>query len=331
MLLRNNKRNDRKGGKFSYVWLGPYIVEDIIPKGVATLKNSSNGLVLKKKYNRAQLKRYIVSDEKPTIASEQNPVVSDEKHIDSEENPIASDEKPAVTNQWLRLPNEMWEMILRWAIESSRYNYQRHICEMYQTLISTCKRPRIITESIAKDILPRIYLCDTTDKMTGLTYNGKINLSVRNITATFGVSSGVAENISRIIGKNWKCAWLILSPEQMSWFTVEKVYWKTTKRGINVEEHPISKTWIKNRHYHLTEQDKNILQEDGWLNDNLMDAAQKLICKVIGYIDSYQSVLNSQKDSTYYTVCNNEHLQLLHDGKNHWLLSCNSNGRVQVR
>ena len=193
---------------------------------------------------------------------------------------------------------------------------------MYQTLIATCKKFRIITESIAKDILPRIYLCDTTDKMPGLTYNGKIKVSVRNITATFGVSSGVAQNISRIIGKIWKSAWLILPPEQMSWFTVEKVCWKTTKRAISVVEQPISKTWTKNRHYHLTEQNKNILQEDGWLNDNLMDAAQKLICKVIGDMDSF---LNSQKDSTYYAVGNNEHLQQLHDGKNHWLLSCSSN------
>ena len=26
VLLRNNKRNDRKGWKFSFVWLGPYVV-----------------------------------------------------------------------------------------------------------------------------------------------------------------------------------------------------------------------------------------------------------------------------------------------------------------
>ena len=91
-----------------------------------------------------------MSDEKP-IASEQNPVVSDEKPIDSdekpidsEENPIVSDEKPAVINQWHRLLNEMWEMILRWAIESSRYNSQRHNCEMYQTLISTCNKLKLV-------------------------------------------------------------------------------------------------------------------------------------------------------------------------------------------
>ena len=36
-LLKNNKRFDRKGGKFSQKWLSPYIVMNISDKGVATL------------------------------------------------------------------------------------------------------------------------------------------------------------------------------------------------------------------------------------------------------------------------------------------------------
>ena len=62
-----------------------------------------------------------------------------------------------------------------------------------------------------------------------------------------------------------------------------------------------------------------------------MDAAQKLICKALGKIDSFQSVLNSQKTSNYPSrAVNNEHIQLLHDGKNLWLLSFCSSGRVQI-
>ena len=38
ILLSNNKRKDRKGGKSSFAWLGPYIVSEITPKVVATLK-----------------------------------------------------------------------------------------------------------------------------------------------------------------------------------------------------------------------------------------------------------------------------------------------------
>ena len=92
-----------------------------------------------------------------------------------------------------------------------------------------------------------------------------------------------------------------------------------------------SKTWIKNDHYHLKEEDKDILQKkDEWLYDNLMDAAQKLICQVTGKIECYQSVLNSQKKRVPYYPVGNEHLQLLHDGANHWLLSCNFNGGVHV-
>ena len=62
-----------------------------------------------------------------------------------------------------------------------------------------------------------------------------------------------------------------------------------------------------------------------------MDAAEKLICKGTGSDESYQSVLNSEKKTTdpFHTV-SQEHVQLLHDGANHWFLSFCSNGRVQV-
>ena len=62
-----------------------------------------------------------------------------------------------------------------------------------------------------------------------------------------------------------------------------------------------------------------------------MDAAQKLICKALCKIDSYQSVLNSEKKRNYsLRVVNNEHIQLLHDGNNHLLLSFCSSGRVLI-
>ena len=55
MLLKNNKRFDRKSGKFSQNWLGPYTVTNISDKGVATLKNISR-VALENKYNVVQLK-----------------------------------------------------------------------------------------------------------------------------------------------------------------------------------------------------------------------------------------------------------------------------------
>ena len=62
-----------------------------------------------------------------------------------------------------------------------------------------------------------------------------------------------------------------------------------------------------------------------------MDAAQKLICKENGTDESYQTVLNSEKKTIHpFHPVSQEHVQLLHDGANHWLLSFCSNGRVQV-
>ena len=38
VLLKNNKRFDRKGGKFSQKWLCPYTVMNITVKGVCAFK-----------------------------------------------------------------------------------------------------------------------------------------------------------------------------------------------------------------------------------------------------------------------------------------------------
>ena len=84
--------------------------------------------------------------------------------------------------------------------------------------------------------------------------------------------------------------------------------------------------------YILRQKDKEVLlSKDEWLNDQLMDAAQKLICEEIGTPFTFQKVLNSQKkDVEPYRAVYEEHIQLLHDGRNHWILSFCSNGRVQV-
>ena len=81
----------------------------------------------------------------------------------------------------------------------------------------------------------------------------------------------------------------------------------------------------------LRQKDKEVLlSKDEWLNDQLTDAAQKLIRDKIGTPFTFQKVLNSQKkDVEPYRAVYEEHIQLLHDGRNHWILSF-SNGRVQV-
>ena len=61
-----------------------------------------------------------------------------------------------------------------------------------------------------------------------------------------------------------------------------------------------------------------------------MDAAQVLICNTLE-TQAYQSVLNCQKKvKKPYNAVTDEHIQLLHNGINHWFLSFCSNGRVQI-
>ena len=47
VLLQNLKRQDRKGGKFTYKWIGPYTIESISKTGLCALTNQK-GVTLKK-------------------------------------------------------------------------------------------------------------------------------------------------------------------------------------------------------------------------------------------------------------------------------------------
>ena len=90
--------------------------------------------------------------------------------------------------------------------------------------------------------------------------------------------------------------------------------------------------WLRNEMYILKKEDQHLLlSKDVWLNDRIMDAPQKLICKETGADESYQSVLNSEKKTIdpFHPV-SQEHIQLFHDRANHWFLNFCSNGRVQV-
>ena len=88
--------------------------------------------------------------------------------------------------------------------------------------------------------------------------------------------------------------------------------------------------WIQSESYNLLHEDQQILlSPTAWLNDSIMDAAQKLICNSLGL--EYQSVLNVQKrDALKFYPVSNEHVQLMHDGNDPWILSLCSNGQVQI-
>ena len=109
-----------------------------------------------------------------------------------------------------------------------------------------------------------------------------------------------------------------------------KIYWKSIKNPIAIKDEASNKApnteeqlWVRHELYFLKNEDANILKsQTAWLNDRIMDAAQKLICKTLGEEDNYQSVLNTQKNEAIpYNPVYNDHIQLLHDGGSHWFLS----------
>ena len=91
---------------------------------------------------------------------------------------------------------------------------------------------------------------------------------------------------------------------------------KEIKQKFQVSEDP--KVWLETGYCILTVKEKKILLSDTeWLNNNVMDAAQKLICKALGRLESYQSVLNWQKTETLYFNISKDHTQLMHNGANY--------------
>ena len=100
VVIQNLKRQDRKGGKFTYKWIGPYTIESISKTGLCALTNQK-GVTLKKKYNVSLLKP---SNERAAL------------ELDKEEDP----EPQAQSTNWNyfdQLPNEIVDMILSKATE----------------------------------------------------------------------------------------------------------------------------------------------------------------------------------------------------------------------
>lgn len=61
-----------------------------------------------------------------------------------------------------------------------------------------------------------------------------------------------------------------------------------------------------------------------------MDPAQKLICKALGRLESYQSLSTWQKRGIPFFNTSEEHIQLKQNGANHWLMSFSSSNPVQI-
>ena len=151
--------------------------------------------------------------------------------------------------------------------------------------------------------MPRVYLDFYDNVLERLPRRGnKIKVSVNKLSRHFGPNSGAIDDVSKAIGnKNWRSAWLLIEKRKYSWFVIDRVFWKEKIRVNTIQESDMVidanlDEWLHNRMYILTQKDKEVLlSKDEWLNDQLMDAAQKLICEEIETPFTFQTVLNSLK------------------------------------
>ena len=124
-----------------------------------------------------------------------------------------------------------------------------------------------------KRFLRRLYI-HLIDALPKSNFYGKLKVIVRKITAAFGSASGVVMDIAQYANRSWRSAWLILSPQEYSWFIIERVYWKkqiklqVIKIPDDVQDQKMvteAATWIKNNDYHLKYSNREILLSESIL------------------------------------------------------------------
>ena len=106
---------------------------------------------------------------------------------------------------------------------------------------------------------------------------------------TFGPNSKVATSLVEIVDdKKWRFALVVISPGKRSQNIIERYYWKLNEKAISSEEKNDKLYCLKNGLYHFHFDNEEILRSPTvWLNDHIMDVAQKLICKQLGPEDDY--------------------------------------------
>ena len=141
VLLQNQRRQDRKRGKFSYKWIGPYTIKSISKTGLCVLINEK-GFVLKKKYNVSLLKPY------NSKADSDPPEEIKEK---DQENDKDRQQQTAGKNLYVKLPDEILEMIFMNVTKS-------HAINAFYSISRTYKRFQSVTEGKNDEILPMVHI-----------------------------------------------------------------------------------------------------------------------------------------------------------------------------
>ena len=70
MLLKNSRKESRKGDKLAPRWVGPYTIHESLGKGVYRLSNPKTGLINKTAVNQCRLKVYLAPNSPSDTSSE---------------------------------------------------------------------------------------------------------------------------------------------------------------------------------------------------------------------------------------------------------------------
>ena len=84
VYLKNQRRMDRKGGKFSFKWFDPFTDHSISNKNICSLINK-DGTQIKIKYNISLLKPYLDSGETNVMSDEIPPPSAIDKQLQDTE------------------------------------------------------------------------------------------------------------------------------------------------------------------------------------------------------------------------------------------------------
>ena len=131
----------------------------------------------------------------------------------------------------------------------------------------------IPNDEAGKILLPQIHI--NRDLKYQIFPNGDLKVSVKRLIMVYGQGSGLMMRIAEIIQeKKWKSAWLVLTPQPNSMYTVRRFFWRNTASRV-VQSKEKGDHWLKFEQYHLKNEDKDILlSPNAWLNDRIMDTAQ---------------------------------------------------------
>ena len=209
VLLQNLKQQDRKGGKFTFKWIGPYIIQSISKTSLYALSNQK-GVTLKKKYNVSLLKPFysnerpntdvnvdpkpkpeavkIVEDPEPKpeavkIVEDPEPkpeavkIIVEDPKPEPEAVKIHEDSEPkAPRNFFDQLPVEIVHIILELATVNQDVI-------TFNAVHNTCSRFQSIIKEKQNDILPRVYFHFYDNALERLPRRGnKIKVSVNKLS-----------------------------------------------------------------------------------------------------------------------------------------------------